>query len=67
MKFSSRELPASANWSKVLVIPVILVLLQGCSDTGPPPDEKFKSTPVAPPKPPNVIKGGTTVKVKSIK
>ncbi len=68
MRFSSRELSAFGRWSRVfVVVAVALVLLQGCSDTGPPPDEKIKSEPVVPPKQPNIKKGGTTVKVKSIK
>ncbi len=67
MKFSLRRVSTFASLSRVLVIAVVVALLQGCSDTGPPPDEKFKSTPVVPPKQPNLKKGGATVKVKSIK
>ena len=67
MRFSSPGSLISASRLKVVVIAVAAVLLTGCTDTGPPPDETAKNAPPAPPKQPNVMQKGTTVKVKSIK
>jgi hypothetical protein len=66
MKFSLHRPLTFASKSKSLVI-VFAVLLQGCADTGPPPDETAKNAPPAPPKEPNVKQKGALVKVKSIK
>jgi hypothetical protein len=66
MKFSLPRPLTFASKSKPLVIG-FAVLLQGCSDVDPPPDETAKNAPPAPPKEPNVKQKGATVKVKSIK
>ena len=67
MKFSSLKSLTFASRLKVVVIAVAAVLLPGCSDSGPAPDETAKNAPPAPPKDPNAKKKGATVKVKSIK
>jgi hypothetical protein len=66
MKCSLDRHLISASLSKVLVI-MVAVILQGCSDMGPPPDETARNAPPAPPKQPSVMHKGTPLKVKSIK
>jgi len=66
MKFSSSGSLTFASRLTVAVV-AVAVLLPGCSDTGPPPDETAKVTPPEAPKDPNVKRKGATVKVKSIK
>jgi uncharacterized lipoprotein YajG len=67
MKFSSLGSLTFANRLKVVVIAAAALVLPGCSDNGPPPDETAKNAPPAPSKEPDVKKKGAPVKLKSIK